>query len=423
MKRPRAAPSGTARGTTTTRAAHALRQVRWSDVRGLHRLANDATLGVVGIVEAMHHTILRIAPPVGAAPAGRTRGITGLVYRSIGGVTRLVGAGVDAVLAQMPAASGEAPASPARDAALAALNGVLGDHLAATANPLALPMRVLYRATSLEPDRDALAAALPAATPHVVLLVHGLCMGPAQWSRHGHDHGAALARDLGAVPLYLHYNTGRHISENGRELATVLDRLLRAWPHPIARLTIVGHSMGGLVARSACHYAHEAGHAWLHALECMVFLGTPHQGAPLERLGTLADGLLEVSPYAAPFARLGKTRSAGVRDLGHSALRDEDWQRAERGRARASLVPLPAHVRAYALAACQRGDASRAARLWGDGLVPVASALGNSSNPARALGLPPARQRALRGLGHFDLLDHPDAYSALRDFVGDVAPA
>lgn len=396
--------------------ARAASSVRWSDVRGLNRLAGDATLGIVGIVESMHRTIASLAPPLGSPRTGGTRGITGLVYRSVRGVTRVVSGSVDALLAPLAEGLDHDRTSPEREAALSVLNGLIGDRLAADDNPLALPMRILHRGVPLPLAADALAAAMPDPAPHVVLLVHGLCMGPGQWQRNGHDHGAALARDLGATTVYLHYNTGRHISENGRELAALLDALLRAWPTAAPRLSIVAHSMGGLVARSACHYAQEAGQPWLQALDRIVFLSTPHTGAPLERAGTFADLLLAVSPYSAPFARLGLTRSAGVRDLGHAALRDEDWQRRGAG------LPLPEHVRAYALAACRAEGRSRAGRLVGDGLVPVASALGWSRDPARALGLPATRQRVLHGLGHFDLLDHPEAYHTLIAWMTDDAP-
>ena len=116
-------------------------------------------------------------------------------------------------------------------------------------------------------------------------------------------------------PVYLHYNSGRHVSENGREFAALLEQLVAGWPVPVDELVIVGHSMGGLVARSACHHAEAQGQAWLASLTKLVCLGTPHHGAPLERGGRWVDVLLGLSPYVAPFARLGKARSAGITDL------------------------------------------------------------------------------------------------------------
>jgi pimeloyl-ACP methyl ester carboxylesterase len=179
-------------------------------------------------------------------------------------------------------------------------------------------------------------------------------MGPRGWQRRGHDHGAALARDLGLAPVYLHYNTGRHVSENGREFAAALERCSRRWPVPVDEITVVAHSMGGLVARSACHYGAALGHAWPGALRRLVFLGTPHHGAPLERAGHRASAALGAVPYAAAYARIGRLRSAGVTDLRHGNLLDEDWAAGDRfgvGADGRRPLPLPAGLECHAFAA------------------------------------------------------------------------
>jgi PGAP1-like protein len=394
---------------------------RVSDLHGIHRLASDATLGITNLVEAMHHTILRTPAILGEAPSGRTRGITGIVYRSVRGVTRLVGGGLDVLLERFSRLIRDEHTTPEREAVLAALNGVLGDYLAATGNPMAIPMRLYGNGMPLAISREALADAVPRPGGHLLVLAHGLCRNPLQWQRRGHDHGAALARDLGCTPLYLHYNSGRHISENGREFADLMQALLREWPHPIERFSMLGHSMGGLVARSACHYGAAAGHAWVARLDRLVFLGSPHLGSPLERAGTRADFLIETSPYTAPFARLGKVRSAGVRDLGHGHLLDEDWQAASAGKhAGHAAVPLPPGVRCHAMAASlQQRPGKAGARTRGDGLVPVDSALGRSRDAARDLGLPDDRRWIGYGMGHFDLLGRADAYARIRGWLDD----
>ncbi len=304
--------------------------VSLSDLRGFQRLANDATVGLADLVEALHHTILRTPGILGQPPAGRTRGITGLVYKSVRGVTRLVGGGVDALLGMLAPLIADRPSTAEREAVVAALNGVLGDYLVATANPLAIAMHLRANGTPLALTRDALQAAFPQRNRKVAVLVHGLCMNDLQWTREDHDHGAALARDLGYAPVYLHYNTGLHVSANGREFSALMDTLVRAWPNPIEKLSIIGHSMGGLVARSACHDALHVGRDWVARLDHLVFLGTPHFGAPLARAGTWADFVIGISPYTAPFTRLGKVRSAGIKDLQHGYLRDEDWQSPRR---------------------------------------------------------------------------------------------
>jgi hypothetical protein len=354
----------------------------------------------------MHHTIAR--PAGRGQPPGRTRGITGLVYKSVRGITRLVGGGVDALLGQLrPTLAGRA-SSPEREAVLAALNGVLGDYLVASDNPLAIPMTLRREGRPLVLETQALAAALPQGGGKLAVLAHGLCLNDRQWNRAGHDHGAVLARTLGYTPLYLHYNTGLHTSTNGRALAGLLEVLLEQWPHPVEDLVIVAHSMGGLVARSACHYGAAAGHAWSRRLTKLAFLGTPHHGAPLERGGNWVDVILDATPYAAPFARLGKIRSAGITDLRYGNVLDEHWQGRDRfahAPDTRQFVPLPKGVRSYAIAATtgkKRGDLRD--RLLGDGLVPVASALGRHDESHRSLGFPASRQWIGYGMSHLDLL-------------------
>jgi hypothetical protein len=397
---------------------------RRSDLRGAARLATDATTGLADLVEAVHARIARLpAGPPAAAP-GRTRGITGLVYKNVRGVARVVGGSIDALLGLLsPALSqGSDPAvrpSGKREALVAALNGVLGDYLAASDNPLATPMTLRSGGHPLVLERAALARRLPDAGRRLLVLAHGLCMGDLQWQRGGHDHGAALARDLGYTPVYLHYNSGLHISLNGRAFARELERLLAQWPQPLERLTILGHSMGGLVARSALHCARTEGHRWPDRLDDLVFLGTPHQGSPLERAGHWADVVLEATPYAAPFARLGKVRSAGITDLRHGSLVDEDWvgrdRFARRGEDR-QHVPLPDDVRCYTVAASLAAKGGAARRL-GDGLVPLASALGRHRDPARALHFAADRQWIGHDMGHLDLLSAPAVYDRLRTWL------
>jgi hypothetical protein len=395
--------------------------VKKSDLRGAVRLTADATAGLTDLVEAMHERIARLPGSQAPAQPGRTGGITGLVYKSIRGVTRLVGGSLDALLGllapALAAGPDAGPASVQREAVVAALNGVLGDHLMRSGNPLATPMALRHAGHTLALDRDALASQWPAPGRRLLVLVHGLCMNDLQWSREAHDHGAMLAREHGYTPLYLHYNSGRHISENGRDFADLLERLIAQWPHRIERFALLCHSMGGLVARSALHQGALAGQRWPARLDDLVFLGTPHHGAPLERAGNGLDLILGATPYAAPLARLGKVRSAGITDLRHGYLVDADWlgrDRFARGSAHRLHVPLPDGVRCYAAAAStgqRSGDLKD--RLLGDGLVPLDSALGRHAQSARNLALAPQRQWTGHGMNHLDLLNHPDVSAQL----------
>ncbi len=395
--------------------------IRAADVRGASRLAVDAVAATTRLVEAMHYTIARRAAPKGLVGWTATRGIPGLVYRSVRGITRLVGSGIDAALAPLPPPLEHARSSPRREAVVAAVNGVLGDYLEASANPLAIGMRLRRDGAPLVIERGALAAALPRASGRVLVLVHGICMSDLQWRRQGHDHGAALERDLGFSAVYLHYNSGLHVSSNGRRFAALLEELASQWPVPLDELAIVGHSMGGLVARSACHYGARAGHGWPARLRTLVFLGTPHHGSPLERAGNWVDAALGASRYTAPLARLGMIRSAGVTDLRFGNVLDEDWRgrdRFARDGDRRRPLPLPRGVRCCAVAATQEGSRRRVAEvLPSDGFVPLDSALGRHPDPRFALDFPAGNWRIVEGIGHFDLLSRREVYAGLRDWL------
>jgi len=393
-----------------------------SDLRGASRLAVDATAGIAELVEALHANIARLPAKLGGPVVeGAVNGIAWLVYRSIRGLTRAAGGGIDFALAHLARVLGHVDSSPRREAVVAALNGVLGDHLAETGNPLAIPMRLRRDGKPLEPTREGLAAAFPEPSAKLVVLVHGLCMNDLQWARQDHDHGAALARDLGHTPVYLHYNTGRHISTNGRALTEMLEALVAAWPVPLEELAIVAHSMGGLVSLSALHYGTVAGHAWPRHLRKLVFLGTPHHGTPLERGGHWLHLLFEKTSYTAPFARLGRIRSAGITDLRHGCLLDDDWQGRDRfahGETPRRPVPLPEGVDCFAIAATTGKSAGDpGGRLLGDGLVPLASALGHHDDPQLALGFPESHRWIAYGAGHFDLLDRPKVYERIHAWL------
>lgn len=394
--------------------------VSLSEALGLVRLAADGAEGITGLVEHMHNSILDTP---GLAPLAQvlTGDATRLVYRSVRGAFRLTGKGVSAAAALLDGKPDDRPVLRGREAALAALNGVVGDHLAETGNPLALKMDLRRDGRALTLERHALSEAFPDATGKAVVLVHGLCMSDLQWTRRNHDHGAALARDLGYTPIYLSYNSGLHVSTNGRTFADALERLVAAWPVDIEALVIVGHSMGGLVARSACLTGEAVGHAWRKKLDKLVFLGTPHHGAPLEQIGNWVDVIVGRTPYAAAFARLGKIRSAGVTDLRYGNLMDEDWQGRDRFAREPDPrrpAPLPKDVACYAIAATTAASpGAMKDLLLGDGLVPVKSALGRHKDSAWTLKFPPEKQWIACETGHLDLLSRRDVYERMAEWL------
>ncbi|HTN33523.1 MAG TPA: hypothetical protein VL091_05920, partial [Marinobacter sp.] len=232
--------------------------VRPSDLQGLSRLVIDAITGVTGVVESVHYTVLhmQVTSKTPVLPGGGLR----FIYRSITQVTRVTGVVLDTLLEALVPLVESGKSSFARDTVLAAINGVLGDYLESSGSPLAIPMTFRKHGQPVELKQTSLAAAYPRATQKVMVLAHGLCMSDLQWGRdetqtesetgtQGTEEAiryARMAEALGYTPLFLHYNSGRHISTNGREFSSLLDTLVQEWPVPITELVVVGHSMGGL---------------------------------------------------------------------------------------------------------------------------------------------------------------------------------
>ena len=379
-------------------------------------MATQATLGVTRITEGVHQSVLGTMGFAGGKSPGQTRGITGLVYRSIQEAAKRVGQGVDAVLAALQPlfdlAEETRTSTPERVAIVAALNGVMGDRLVEDNNPLATPMTLRYQDEVLN-WQDL--PPMPAASNKVLLLIHGLGMSDlqrhAQHKGHPLEHGRVLASTLEYTPIYLHYNSGLHTSQNGRELSAQLEQLLTHWPMVIERLTVVAHSMGGLLIRSACHYAKQEGLYWPGHLKNIVFLGTPHHGVPLERAGNWMNTILGSTAYTRPFTALGQLRSAGITDLRHGHVLDEDWHGHDRFQHKCDnlqFVPLPEGVACYTVAATVASRRSTLANcLIGDGLVPLHSALGHHEDARRNLLFSKASQWIAYRMNHSELLSSP----------------
>ena len=408
---PADSPSPTPDPAPPTLRQSVARHLRTSDLRAAAQLAGAATLAVQQITEGVHQAVLgTLGQPEGRA-TGRTAGLTGLIYQGVQGLTKLIADGTHLGLLKLQPwldqFDSARPSTPQREAALAVLNGVMGDQLHASGNPLSIAMTILWQGEALKADAQ---ASVPGAGGKLVLLVHGLCVNESIWDPKASadlaptdaaavtsaplkgealNLGDCLKKQAGYSPLYLRYNTGRHISENGRELALQLEQLQQRWPHAIESLSLIGYSMGGLVIRSALAHAQAQGMAWPRWLKHMVFLATPHHGSPLERAGNWLDLILGSTPYSAPWAQLARLRSAGITDLRYGLLSDEDWTGKDRFRRspdRRRIVPLPESVACYAIAACAATRRSRLAeRLTGDGLVPLNSALGKHDDPAYTL--------------------------------------
>ena len=345
---------------------------------------------------------------------------------------------------------------------LPVLNGALGDQLAARHDPRAIALS--FR----RGGHDVAVADLGLSDPHqkTVIFLHGLMGDELVWQADLQEapasapgFGSRLAAEASVRVLYVRYNTGLHISENGRALHQLLSDLLATYPHALGELVLVGHSMGGLVIRSAGYYAAQVrvksdalkvkkgratpksapeeqpftphsplltGEAdtWLTHLRTVFLLGVPHDGSYLEQNGQFVERLLQrINLFPTRFVREAiARRSNGIKDLGQALLVDEDWQQPDdpalpRPR---TVVPLLPGVRYHVLVGSWlHAGLPRAVRdYFGDGLVGAASGQGQLFEDETTL--PPGTSVRTARFGqqhHGGLLRHPEVYHYLRKWV------
>jgi hypothetical protein len=410
-----------------------------SEVRDVGRLVGDS---LAGVVRAIGHTHLSVSSrtfdavgPVGAPVRVVHDGLTRGVYATVAAAHAVVPR-VGALVANERARRDDSPAGPwsprSRAArALGALNGLKGDTVAAAYPGLAFPMafRDHVNGGDVVPTRDGLAAAYPHASGRVAVFVHGLCETDRSWwdgaeRHHGEpsvSYGVLLEDELGFTPAYLRYNSGLAIADNGRLLAELLDDVVAAWPVPVRDLVLIGHSLGGLVARSACHHADVDGRSWAGVVRHVICVGTPHLGAPLERGVHRAVPVLGRVPETRPLAAFLRDRSQGVQDLRHGVFAsdryhdDPDDYLAERRRE----VPfLPGVTYCFVGATVTRDRHHPLGRVIGDLLVTYPSASG--SDGRRTIPFELEHGAHVGGLTHFDLLNHPTVYAHLRRWLVHV---
>jgi pimeloyl-ACP methyl ester carboxylesterase len=402
--------------------------MRGAEVRAIGELAGQALSGTGALVRDVHAAIAERA----FAAVGPSGDPARVVHD---GVAAAVYGAVRTTLQALPRGAGSALALSARDdaaslaesrrgsLALGVLNGYLGDTLAAAGSDLALTMTVRHRGADLPVDAAQLARALPDAAPRAAIFVHGLGETDAAWRLRAHatrpGYGTRLQHELGYTPIELRYNTGRHVSDNGRQLASLLEALSEVWPVPLDEIVLVGHSMGGLVARSACHYGQRDGHRFIHAVRHVFCLGSPHLGAPLEKGVNALGWALAKIPETRPLARLVNVRSAGIKDLRYGACIEEDWCDCDPDELltdRCHDVPFLPGATFYFIAATIGATGDPAGAVLGDLLVRVPSA----SGAGRARHIPFAIEDGhhVGGLTHFDLLNHPDVYDQMRAWLG-----
>ncbi|OUC77184.1 esterase/lipase family protein [Gordonia lacunae] len=395
---------------------------RESELRALTDLglyeAGAATRGVGAMHRVIAGGVFRMLRPVLGGSVDTARMVHDAVSEgAYNSITAALDAGRSAA-DHVPWSEGRAPSQTARGAVLLGiLNGLIGDELETADSPLTADMSVRVDGRPVSLDAESLREGLPDAGGHVVVFLHGLMESEFAWSLSERPtYGERLARDIGATEVQLRYNTGRHISENGRALADLLDALVLLWPTPVTRLSLIGHSMGGLVVRSACHAADQRGDYWPGLVSETVCLGTPHLGAPLARGVHLATNALRRTPVTRPIGSLLRRRSAGVRDLFHGSLTDDDWIGHDPdawSQPPGADVPLLKGARhLFVTATITRDPDHPVGRLFGDGLVLAPSGRGQHTRQRRGLRFHEGFH--IGNAHHFTLLNSDAIYDWLR---------
>ena len=306
----------------------------------------------------------------------------------------------------------------------AILNGVIGDSLEETSSQLARKMQFYKGGKPITLTKEEITKVYPKPTPKICILVHGLASDELMWNfpKSKENYGNLLQKEFGYTPFYLRYNSGLHISENGKNLSLLIHTLFKNYPTNIKELILIGHSMGGLVIRSACYYGDKQNVTWIYKIRKIFFLGSPHLGAPLEKFGNVVTNVLEKIPN--PFVKITKNvinlRSAGIKDLRYGYLIDEDWKGKDPDtllKNSKNLVPLQEGVSYYIISGTVTEDPESIFSVWfGDAMVRKPSVLGKDKSGIHTLPIPEENHKEFAGIDHISLMHEPRVYEQIKEW-------
>lgn len=389
-------------------------------IHEFHRAISDMPLNTVAALPGVR--------PGAVTPRALHDGITDGVYTAVRGIGGAIFKAADLSLKAaernfQPAtrqAMALTPPAIARDNLVSAVSGLVGDFMAQERNPLAVRLGFYRDGHRRALTPAALAAAYSEGTGKLVVFIHGLCCNEHTWGfyRKPDDpetlpYGERLQAE-GWTPLYVRYNSGLRISMNGRTLARQLQKLVDGWPVPVKEIALIGHSMGGLVARSACYAGGKSQLGWTEKVSQVICLGSPHLGAPLARGAHAAAVALEAFPLSRPVSKVLNVRSVGIRDLNHGRIVDEDWRgRPDHALNAQALTPIPRleNARYHFIGSSFGADENDlVGKLLGDGLVLLPS--------ATARHLADADTAMLYRAHHMTLLNHPVIYAQIAARLG-----
>jgi pimeloyl-ACP methyl ester carboxylesterase len=394
------------------------------------RLGGQAFAGLVSRIEQVHRAIAGRAftavGPAGAPVQVIQGSITQGVYLAVRGAGTAAGV-VGAEAVSLLGAGGQPVAlTPEGNWAQAALNAVAGGQLGPGSSSLDIGMAVRADRCDVGLTTPELSAVFGRPTSKLAVFVHGLAETEDSWQRgaaESEPYGSRLQAEFGYTPVYVRYNTGRHVSDNGHALAGLLDGLIAAWPERVDELLLVGHSMGGLVIRSACHHGQQESAAWVQHVRHVFYLGTPHLGAPLARAAGFAGWAFGKLAETRPFVTLINGFSPGIKDLRYGYLVADEWAGCDQDsclRDHRRATPLLPGVNHYTISATVTADPGHPlGAVAGDLLVQPASAHGRRGAHQHI----PFTARGLGGMHHFDLLNQPAVWMAIRDLLGPAEHA
>ena len=305
------------------------------------------------------------------------------------------------------------------------LNGIVGDFLDKDNNGLAVQMQFYANEKPFTISKENIETVHKKISSKVCILIHGLTNDETIWNFANtvkQNYGTYLQNDFDYTPFYIRYNTGLHISENGKQFSQLIENLVQNYPVDIDEIVIIAHSMGGLVTRSACYYAPLQNAHWTEKISKLFFIGTPHLGAPLEKFGNALTHLLKTIPvsYTKIAGDVINLRSAGIKDLRYGYLTDEDWKEQhpdELLKNNKKVIPLLDDVDYYLITGTLTADSDHLISEWfGDALVRKKSAIGKSKTKHH-LPFDLNNHKEFAGLAHLKLVDSMDVYEQIKVWI------
>jgi len=370
---------------------------------------------IVGTVRDVHQAISKRAFGATRAVGGRVPesfhdAVMTSLYGAISGVLRISSGSIRALAKRGVGRPVES--SRMGRGIVAAVNGLIGDELRMVDDPQAIVMAVRKDGGDVPVSPWPIGESFRDATSHIVLFLHGLCESDESWSLGDRSTGSAYAQrikdDTDGTPVFIRYNTGLRVSENGKHLDWLIRQLVASWPTDVTRITLVGHSMGGLVVRAATNHATASGQTWQHLVRDVICLGTPHTGAALEKVAHMGSRVLHFFPESRPFSAILNARSGGILDLRHGYITKEEWEGQDLTRLwgldRIAAAPLPHAEYHFVIATLGATKRHPFSTILGDLLVHFSSAAGIGRSGTVVDG---ARLEYLPSTHHFALLNHP----------------